>query len=476
MSYPDFDFTGDREEDTTPPPQPAATVQDPALVAVQGVMSTPASQEWAGNAATRIQDYLHTRNVADANTAMGDELVNNITGFKNQLSAMARADPRSANLALDLVPDTVGALIDNHPDLPEGSHQDTHDSIVQHIQQTIAREAVMGMGDLHEGAARDLLQSDRISSLLGADDTKALDGYITGMAMARGIDARAGQVKAAQQQQEIRDNQTLGYLGALAEPGTHDLQYQPGWAQRVMKDPALPPEYTAPMLHVYNRFVAQGGDAPETDPVLAEQLIRGVASGRTSMTDILGHAGGALQLPDALTIAGMLRPQSEGQKGEAASMVATLDAARRQIVGMDGENGAAGERAYGRFVQWLLPQYRMAGQGSLNPRAENYILQQGEHDEGGVMRHFMPTGDELLGNPLPHKFPSLQDYTQDRPTLGEIFSRQDAGRNPTTLRTTNEDQVLYRRQEFRQPRREVQDDNLGQPGNSMMNNNPERNM
>jgi len=384
-------FRGGQDEEETPQNAPAATLH-PDLEQFQGALQTGAGQDWGREATTRIQDFLNQRQIVDANTAASSQFVNNLDQFKTSLVDMVKSDPTSAKLALDLVPLTVKGLVENHPYLPEGSHQDTHDQIVDHIQQTVAQAAVMSMAEKHEPAARSLL--DQLSGFIGTANAEPLNGYIDAMATARNIDNQAQAQNQFARQQTFQEQRALQYFSALVEKNG-DLKFPESWAQSVMKDPALPPGATAVFIAEYENLRKHGDG--ETNPRVVQELVNDIALDREKMSiaRILSYTGNGLKLVDALTLARLARPsnesaQLEGAQGNIDRFKNVLALAHAQIVGKDGENGAAGEYAFDRFVKWFMPSYRNAGPA-------NIIDPQTLASE--IDQHFLPNGDDLRKGP-----------------------------------------------------------------------------
>jgi hypothetical protein len=183
----------------------------------------------------------------------------------------------------------------------------------------------------------------------------------------------------------------------------------------MVADPRVVPETKAALWQAHDRLLRQG-DPAQSDPATLVSLINQMTlpnNGGLTPTDVWQHAGSNLSLADTQMLAGAAFPKTPQQRAEVAAVAGTLATARDIIASP--ENGPAGQAAFGRFVNWLMPAYRNAGNGSLNPNSDNWILG-GEYGPG-MIQAFMPRGDDLLIGR------QLMDTanTADRPSLSEIF-------------------------------------------------------
>ena len=400
----------DKEEIVHPadPPQ--------QLVDFVGAFQDPQAQEAFGDAAIRVQDYMMRRDIAADNAAAANRLVSNLGRFKDGLTSMVSADPAAVDLGLDLVPDIVHGIAQTHPYLPDDQRDTVYDSITTDIQREIARAGVMSLAGRSATAARALLDSDRVSSLLG-DDRSGIEGYIGAMDMARGMDAEATARQRAEDSARQVNHSTVQYLGALVDPATGDTQFPNGWAQRVMADPTLPPVQTAAMLDVYHRV--RDGDG-ETDWYAFADMTSRIANGQpVPLPEVFNQIGRGLKVADAATIArGSIDSAAPPAQREFRHLDATIQAAREVLA--PPEYGVAGERAFERFMGWLVPQYRAAGPGSLNPAGDRYLLPTGD-GAATFWNNFAPRlGDYVTGRGL---------AGENRPPLSDIFGRRGGPRS-----------------------------------------------
>lgn len=382
------------------PPHPADPPQP--LVDLVNAFSDPQAQGVFRDAAVKVQDYLVRRDVADQNSAMADRLVNNIDQFKSGLVSMVQSDPAATQLGLDLVPDIIGGIVASHPHLPEEQLGDIHGQLTGDIQKEIARAGVMSMADQNEAAARRLLDHSAVSAVLDDGDRTALNGYIGAQATARTADDAALARQRAVDLDRTRQFSTLNYFNALTDPATNDLTFPPGWAQKVTADPTLPPAYTAAMLNIYGRLRANG-DAPASDPHLAADLIDTAARGGATTPGILQYAGNGMRLTDAVTIAGMAGPQTPEGSADIRALNDLVQQSRATLASP--ENGPAGQAAYERYMNWLLPAVR-GGAVSVNPAEPTYA--------GLRLAEFAPRAGDMVGRAPSASRPSLDDILGPR--------------------------------------------------------------
>src|ERR1700691_2308700 len=183
----------DTEDAPAPPAMNPAVPQDntlsPALQNIAGLFQTDEGRGLAGAVLPMIQQHLNLINVADANAAAGHQQVQQVQQTKDNLIGMVRNDPTAADLAVNLAPHLVGALVDNSgitdPDQAAAIHAD----LTQHIQSETARAAVTKMAEINGSAAKQLMGT--LIDHLSDDDQSALGKYINTMDTARQMDHAA---------------------------------------------------------------------------------------------------------------------------------------------------------------------------------------------------------------------------------------------------------------------------------------------
>lgn len=352
----------------------------PALQAFRGVFTAPGAQQWADEAATRLNDYFQRRRIATENSAAGQNFVQDLSGFRQGLVDMVQADPHAVHVALDLVPHSVDALISTMPSMPEDA-LGHHAAITRDIQREIAHSAVTALAERDDGQARALLDNERLGAVLSDDAKQALGSYISMQSVARAMDGKAQQDAAVANRQRVADQSALNYLRALHDPQTDGVQFPPGWNQGVIADNALPPGHTGEVTAAYSRLRVDG-DATQSDPFLVSRLLNGAGS----PTEVIGHVGGDLRLADALHLGELLKPENAGHRE-------VLNAALQQgeQVLAAPANGRAGEEAYRRYVNWVLPAARAGA--VLDPGSNDYAL------AGNRLQLFAPRPEDHVPPP-----------------------------------------------------------------------------
>lgn len=408
------------------PDAPAPGAMNDTLNQFRQQFTDPDARAWADETATRLDDYVQRKQISDAATAAGDNFVNNLDQFKSGLVNMVQKDPFAVDTALSLVRPTVGVMVNNVAGHPPEQLADQHEQISTHIEQTIAGAAVRSMAEQHEDTARSML--DKVGGLLDDGDRQALDGYIGVQARARDLDAAAQQRQQAQQQSITEQNTSLGYLGALVHPDTGQVQFPPGWAQRVLSDQRVGPQASAQLIDTYGRLW-KDGDVQSSNPLLVHQVAQQIASDTPpQMSELMFHIGRGMTAADALTLSYGAQPGTEDNKDERNQLAATLDAAKRTLA--PPENGPAGMAAFEKFTDWLMPAYRKAGPGALNPQSPNYLFGEGDdQDKSLFWKYFAPRLDDVVNGQVPgaadRGIARMYGFnkTQDGITLDDIFNR-----------------------------------------------------
>jgi len=395
----------DFEDITGSPP----AEQSPAIQTFQDAFTHPVAQEWSEEVGARLNDYFTRRQIADENIAAGETFVQDMESFKSGLVQGVQKDPHFVYTAMDIVPPTIDAFGRALPEFPGDEHAT---NLTSHIQGEIATAAITKMAEVNAHAARTMLGDERIKSLLG-ENAQALHTYINSQETARQIDYQA-EVEALQAQAALKaDVVAVEKLSNLVNPASNTVQFPAQWNQSVLADPNIPPPVKAGLINTYDHL-RRNGDIERSDPFVITDAIRRAANGEPPPAgEIAQRIGKDLTLSDGLSLMRRLSI-SPAAHAEAQNIQQTLDAVREQIAPID--SGAAGAAAYGRFVNWFLPEYMRQGPSSLNPRADNWMLN--PEVPGNPIARFQPTGDDLVG------IEQLANRANRaiRPSLGQIFS------------------------------------------------------
>ena len=377
------------------------------------------AEDWAGSAATRINDYDQKKAIADANDRAGNAFVASLDNFRKGLVSRTAADPYFIHTAFDLAADTIPRIVNAHPNLSDDERSAHHDALVADLNNQIAVAGVKSMAERDGHIAATMLAAPRIAAALSDDDRKGLASYIGSQEIARGADRAAQQIEREKAATAASAAAAVGHAGTLYSPQLGEPAFPPGFATRLMADPAVGADDKAELMHLYARLQT-GGDAAASDPITVQRALAGGMDHR----DVLREAGNSLRLVDALGLAKSTLPTTPEDRAKYMQAADVIQQARTQLYGPNGENGAAGHAAWGRFVNWMLPTLRMGGadMADANTHPLNWL------------GRFAPTGDDVVPRPPPQqpqpkgRYPLPPDeYIEpppaERPSLKEIFGR-----------------------------------------------------
>jgi hypothetical protein len=350
----------------------------PELTRFLGSMKTEGGKDFAAEAAARVQAHLDAQQVAQAQQAAQDQFVGKMATLKSNLVNMARSDPTSHDLALDLADITMRGMTQAH-----GAPQEAHDALLGGMQSDIAHAAIEGLANVSGDAARKALTSGRLADLIPDEAKAGLSSYIDNMAATRNVDATARQAEVARQHIQMSNQGAQEWLSSMTHPTTGQLQFPDNWGQRMLNDPRMSPMDKAALQGAYRNLLDNGNPA-QSDPAVVHDLLSRAAlphndPDNPSVGEVLSHAGRGLTLADAQMIAGRSGPQDPLTDQSTSRIADVLDGARQQI---------GNQSAFGRFVNWLLPAVRSGA--SLDPNAKEYALTPER------MATFQPTGDDII--------------------------------------------------------------------------------
>jgi hypothetical protein len=220
-------------------------------------------------------------------------------------------------------------------------------------------------------------------------DHASLTGLITTMEAARQADATAQVGETARRAALSSDLLAHSRLSQLANPATGDVQMPDNWLRDTVADPRVDPATKAALWQAHENL--SSGDIAASDPNLVAHFIgrlAGDGGARPTLAEVVSHAGDDLTLADAQHLAAATFPQTPANRAYLGQVAQTLDSARSIIASP--ENGAAGQRAFGRFTDWFMQEAR--GGAVMDPRSPDWVLA-----DPHALARFMPTGDDLLG-------------------------------------------------------------------------------
>lgn len=345
----------------------------PALTDFINKFQTDEGKGWAQAAAGRVQDFMTTRAIAQQNQAAGDAFVNNLHDTKMNLTGMVQKDPSTADLALDLAPGIVKGLAgDEHGDEVTGP-------IIDHMQGEIAHSAVQRYAELDHGLATDAL--DRYSSYIPEDQQTSLRNYAGMQQALRTQDAQAQQLQQTRDAAVAGYQNATGWLGKLADDNG-DVHYDPNYSSKLMADQGVAME-TKLALHAAYQVLQQSGGTQQSDPAILSSFISRIGDPNVQSPqqgELIAHVGSGLSLPDAQYLNGMLAPSNPQQRASMAQLADVTQQAKEMIASP--ANGAGGQVAYGRFMQYMMSS--LHGGGNVGDLLNDNRLQQ-----------FAPTADDV---------------------------------------------------------------------------------
>lgn len=397
-------MSDDRQDDTTSPSTPAVPQDgqiDPALRQAAGPPPTSqVGQDWSEQILGGIQQHLNEANVVNANTQAGDQFTNAVKSVRDNLTAGAKADPTAARSLIDLAPQFIGPLLET-TGMPYDQMVDTHRQVTSEVQEGIARTAVSSMADFHAPQAFALM--DTLKGFISPDNQNSLAAYITTMHAARLADNDASFDQATQNQQRASAVAAFKFGSTLLDPRTEQVQYPQGYLQSLVRNQTISPEDKQGLFSAFSQL-RSNGDVHASDPYAVSKVLNDIIDPRTNVAhnDIMGHVGSDLKYVDAVMLHGMnLQQTPEGKMG-VRDLQNALSSAQESLAST---GDRAGNAAYSRFTNWLLPAYRRAGMSGLNPDSDNYL--------------FKSTG---LDNFQPSHNDAVAPMNVNRKPLSEIFS------------------------------------------------------
>jgi hypothetical protein len=353
---------------------PTSIPQDNRLAPIlQGVRNSLQPNDdgstWGDPALAAIQQHANSTAVVDANQAVGNRFMQNMGSLKDELTGMVRDDPTSAPLALRLTPHLVAPMIAS-TGMADEDAEGAHQQLTGHIQQEIARAAVMRMADIHGDGARQLL--DQVSPYLSDEAKAPLPGYINTLQAARDADDAARQQSMATDAARNSGIASYQFGSTLLDPRTESPNIPPNFVQTLVRNGSIQPGDKSALLGAFSRLTGQG-DPVASNPYAVRQLLSDIGNPTVPVgtNDIYSHVGSDVRLADAVMLHGMNLQRTPDGQGAVRQLGSLLDHAQDTLApGTD----RAGNVAYSRFVNWLLPSYRRTGPEGLNPGSDNYLF------------------------------------------------------------------------------------------------------
>ena len=373
-------MAGVPDDDSSAFPGDASGHLNPALAQFVGAQQTDAGKDWADAAVNRVQDYLTQKAVVAQTQQAGDDFVNNLATAKQGLVGMVQSDPGTTDLALDLAGHTVQGLVAQHGNLSDEDRSSATDSLIHHMHAEIAHAGVQRLAEIDKPSA--LTALGRYSDLLPDDQVGALRQYIDVQEGLRGQD------NAAMAGQGYLDAATAGYqaasshLASFTDPDTAGFRAQPGFLSNLAGDQSISLPTKLALQHGYTQL-AQNGDAPQSNPHVAADMLMRLGSDPPAQGEIMAHLGSNLTVNDATFLNGLIAPATPQRRSDLRLLSDTVIKARDTLTA--DKYGGAGTAAFGKFVSDLMPQLQ---------RGANLT----ELMDGNAIQKYAPTWQDYVSN------------------------------------------------------------------------------
>ena len=365
----------------------------PALQQTVDSVQNPDVQDWATGVAQTIQQHVNQTTVADLNQAAGNQFVQNLADTKNQLVGMVKSDPTSLDLALKLTPQLVGPLL-QHANVPDEQFQDTHDSIVGHINQAATHAAIIRMSDFDSGAAKGMI--DKYGEHLDEGDAATLGRYADTLQGARDTDHALGTAQLLSDRRLGSRLSAYSVGSQLLDPSRETVGFPDNYVANLVRNTAIQPD-DKQALYTAVTNLQRNGDQP-SDPYTVMRRLQQIANQEpVTHQDLMDQVGRRLSYVDAHMLQGInLGATPEGNQA-ATQLSRVVTDAQRQLAG---SGDRAGNAAFGRFMDWFLPSFRNTGSAGLNPDSDNYLFKntsmaQFERHEDAVQGSLPPGVDRV---------------------------------------------------------------------------------
>jgi len=340
----------------------------PALEQTVGAISDPQAQDIAGQAAVDIQQHVNMTTAADVNTEAGNQFVNNLAATKNNLTGMASADPTSIPLALKLANDLIPPLL-LHANVDPDTQADTHSAILSHFNQQIVHAGAIRAADFSPDMVQGII--DRYGEHLDDGDADKLTKYATALDGARQMDRTIGTQQA--QMDAVRGSQLSAFrVGtSLLDQKRESVQFPDDFAANLIRDQNIQPADKA-ALYTAVTNLHQNGDQP-TNPYTFVQRLQDVVNPGVDVNhnDLMSHVGKDLSYADAHMLQGLNLTTTPAGNRMAQGLLDNVTQAQRYLAG---SGSRAGDAAFGRYMDWLLPSYRTSGAAGLDPGSDSYLF------------------------------------------------------------------------------------------------------
>ena len=363
-------------------------VMDPALSAFQDQFSTPAGKAWAAEHVARVATDMYRHTVAaDMERAQGQAQAA-VTQTTNTLTNMVQRDPATLDMALGMIPGTLGALSKNANLSPELADK-MQTSLSQHMQREVALSGLKGAIENNPAAGLRLAQSGKYDKIISGADVTQLESYARAMTRVRDIGVKG----AAKADEENLAKQSAAratdYFGQIAGGAV-----TPDTAMQIVRDPQIQNDDKGALLQSLAAPPVQRSDPATMDALIGDLAGTGP---RLKPADIMAVKG--------LTPADTHWLMQEAQQPSSPAMTAlknTLDQAKTNIAGPPMSRTPAGMAAYARFQQAAIAAARNGAPFDLTKSPD-------------LLKHFQPQANDIVPPPA----------GPPKRSLRQVFSESD---------------------------------------------------
>lgn len=350
------------------------TPQDiPALSDFLGSLSSGEASSWGNNMVQSITDWMTKQAVALRNSQIGQNLVDDVTMFRDTVTNLIRQNPTAVGPAIGWGEFTADSLVNDHPFLPDADKPKVAAQLKSELSEHFARNGIMAAAVRSPQVAHDML--DNWGYLFTEGDAAAIGAHIDMVAQANEKDIREAQTIQAKRHADISTGRLLKYASTLVDE-RGEATIPPKFNKSALLDQGLSPKDgdIAFELAKYAEKSAGAGEAEvRTSADTMLNFLKGFATGTKRPEDALKLAGAA-RLQDAVLLSQLTQnPEDAGIFGS------LLAAKKRQLMGPDKDLfGAAANSKLDAYGHNLLLKYKDLGKAAFEGAEDTGVLQQPE--------------------------------------------------------------------------------------------------
>lgn len=351
------------------------TPQDiPALSDFLGSLSSGEASSWGNDVAQSITDWMTKQAVAAQNTQLGQNLVDDVSAFRDMMTGLIRQNPTATGMAIGVGERTADALVNDHPFLPEADRPKVAAALKSELGEHFARNGIMAAAQRSGEVAHDMLNSFG-HLFTDTNVVEALASHIDMAALWRTEDQKQALAIQAKNKADISTNRLMKYAGTLVDD-RGEATIPPKFNTQAFLDQGLSPKDSdaAMKLAQYAAKAAGAGEAEvRTSADTMLNFLKGFATGTKRPEDALKLAGAA-RLQDAVLLSRLTQnPEDAGIFGS------LLAAKKRQLMGPDKDLfGASANSKLDAYGHNLLLKYKDLGKAAFEGAEDTGVLQQPE--------------------------------------------------------------------------------------------------